>query len=128
MFIKMLDEIKVIQNAPKKTFSYTKHTPPPAPLPTPQMGIVLLLWPPSELSGFERYKIMKQNFLRKQKTSTQKGLTNFNNSFQVNIIPCKNVLILLEYCFNIGGTSSSNATFSLTIQGFLVVPKLRSFT
>jgi hypothetical protein len=42
---------------PTKTFSYTKPLPTPPP---PPKGIVLLLWPPNELLGFERNKIMKQ--------------------------------------------------------------------
>jgi hypothetical protein len=49
---------KIIQNGTKKNIFLHKAPPPPHP---PPMGIVLLLWSPSELPSFERNKIMKQN-------------------------------------------------------------------
>ncbi len=45
------------------------------------------------------------------------------NSLQINIIPCKNVLIFLEQCFSIYHNWSNQYC---TIWGFLIVPKLNS--
>jgi len=72
---------KIIQNGTKKIIFLHKAPPPPHP----PMGIVLLLWSLGELLESERNKIMKQNiksysFPRKQKASTQKGLTNFSKA------------------------------------------------
>jgi hypothetical protein len=50
------------------------------------------------------------------------------NSIQVNIIPCKNVLILPKQCFGICGNWFNQFHIQLNYLRILVVPKLRSRT